>query len=382
MRADHDERLRVLMLVNRLRDGGGGAERFLVGLATYLPRDRYDVVVCTTRRSYGPLLQSLLDAGIERVALDRRHRLDVLQFARLVSLLRTRRFHVLHAHMFGSNVWGTLFGRLTGVPAVIAHEQTWSYEGKLVRRTLDGQFVGRFADAFVAVSERDAHRMVALEHVPREKIVVIPNAYIPRPKSEGRDWRQELGIPSDAPVVGTVAVMRPQKALDVLLDAFAQLQTNHPQAVLVMGGDGPCRAQLERRAAALGIHAAVRFPGYVQDLGGVLDACDVATMSSDFEGTPLFAIECMAHGVPLVCTDVGGIGEVLEPGRSVILVPPRDAAALARGIERLLCDPSQRLAQAEAAARQLPRYHISAVAQEFADLYERLAARRGAPSAR
>ena len=365
-------RLRVLMLVNRLRYGGGGAERFLVGLAANLPRDRYDVVVCTTRPSGGPLLDSLLAQGVEHIALDRRATFDLRGHARLVRLLRERRIDVLHAHMFGSNVWGTLLGRLARVPVVIAQEQTWDYEGQPVRKFLDGRLIGRHADVFVAVSHRDAERMVELEGVPREKIRVIPNAYVPRPSDTTRDLRAELGIPADAPVVGTAAVHRPQKALEVLLEAFAELRERLPGAHLLLGGDGPRRGALERRATELELAGSVHFLGYWQDMGVLMRAIDVAAMSSDFEGTPLFAIECMAHGAPLVSTRVGGIHEVLEDGHSVLLVPPRDPGALADALETLLRDPARRAAQAAAAAEVAPRFGIQSVAAEFGELYDRL----------
>ena len=99
-------------------------------------------------------------------------------------------------------------------------------------------------------------------------------------------------------------------------------------------------------------------------------------MSSDFEGTPLFAFECMAAHTPLVATAVGGLPDMLEDGRSAILVPPRDPGALATAIERLLGAPEQRKALADAAAQQLERYEIDAVAGRFAGLYRELLERR------
>ena len=367
------ERLRVVMLVDRLNHGGG-AERAMVALAKHLPQDRFQVVVATTRRDNGPLLDSILADGIPHLALDRRGRLDVVPFRRLVAFLRGQRIDVVHAHMFGSNFWGSILGRLAGVPAVIAHEQTWSYEGEPVRRFLDGHVIGRLADAFVAVSERDRDRMIDLEGVPAEKIVLLPNPYVPRPDVRTVDVRQQLGLAPDAPVVATVAVLRPQKALHVLLEAFAQLSSSIPDATLVIGGDGECRAALEQRARELGLARRVHFLGWWQDVGGLLEAAQVAAMSSDYEGSPLFALECMAHGTPLVSTDVGNVGSLLGDGHGVVIVPRRDPSALAGALESLLRDPARSAAQAAAAATRLPRYEIANVAAEFGELYERLVA--------
>jgi glycosyltransferase involved in cell wall biosynthesis len=362
-------RLRVLMMIDKMYMGGG-AERTMVALAKHLPRDRYEVVVATTRPSGGPLLETMLANGTPHLGLDRHGRFDVAPFRRLAAFMRRQQIDIVHAHMFGSNLWGTVFGRLTRVPVVIAHEQTWSYEGERLRKWLDGHVIGRLADAFVAVSERDRDRMIELEGVPPEKIVLLPNPYVPRPDGTPVDLRRELDIPPDAPLVGTVSVLRPQKALHVLIEAFGILLRSMPDAHLILGGGGESRGELERRTRELGLADRVHFLGWCEDVGGVLKTIDVAAMSSDYEGSPLFALECMAHGTPLVSTDVGNVATLLEEGVSI--VPRRDPQALAGAIEGLLADPERRRAQAAAAAARLPRYHIDNVTREFCDLYERL----------
>jgi glycosyltransferase involved in cell wall biosynthesis len=368
--AGRDARVRVLMLVDRLRRGG--AERLLVGIATHLPPERYEVAVCTTRPGHGQLLDDLRAAGIEHLAFERRHRLDLAPLVRLAATIRRRGFDVIHAHKFGSNVWGTVLGRLARVPLVIAHEHTWSYEGQPARRLLDGHLIGRFAHAFVAVSKLDRDRMIESEGVSPEKIVVMPTAFVPRAGGTDDDLRAQLDIPTDAPVVGTAAVLRPQKALHVLVEAFARLASSYPDAHLIVAGSGPCGAELERLARDRGVAGSVHMLGWTEDVRGLLRAVDVAAISSDFEGTPLFALECMAHGVPLVSTDVGGIADVLEDGRSVELVPRRDPAALAEALEALLADPERREQLAAAGAARLRPLAIDRVAADFADLYERL----------
>ncbi len=364
-------RRRVVMLVNRL-NRGGGAERVAAALATHLPRDRFQVTVVTTRSGNGPLLDSLLAQSIRHVALERRGRFDLLQFRRLVALLRAERPDVIHAHMFGSNLWGAVFGRLAGIPVVIAHEHTWSYDGQYVRRWLDGHVIGRLVDAFVAVSERDRQRMATLEGVAWDKIVVMPNPYLRRLRGSDCGAPIALDRPVDAPLVATVAVLRPQKALEVLLDAFKDVLAAVPEAVLAIGGDGECRETLEHYAERLGISGHVRFLGWWQDVPGLLEAADVAVISSDFEGAPLFALECMAHGAPLVSTDVGNVGELLGDGHGVLLVAPRDPPGMARAIVALLRDRPRADAQAQAAADRLPRFEIESVTRDFVELYERL----------
>jgi glycosyltransferase involved in cell wall biosynthesis len=368
--------IRVVMLVDNIHETVGGAERFVVGLASELQAQGHDVTVCTTRQARGAGLDTLRASGVRHLGLDRRSRRDVLRFRRLLGELRAQRPHVLHAHKFGSNLWGTVIGRLARVPVIIAHEHTWSYEGNRLRKLLDGQLIGRLATAFVAVSDADARRMVELEGVRPEKIVTINNAYVPSWHTAAPGWslREELGLPASAELVGTAAMLRPQKALDQLVTAFGAIAAERPDAPLVIAGGGECRESLEAQAAASRHGDRVHFLGPRDDVDAIVRELDVAAMSSDYEGTPLFAFECFASRTPLVATDVGGLGAIIESGRSGTLVPRRDPDALAAAIIELLRDPERRALYADEAERRLAPYGLSDVAGRFSTLYRRLLA--------
>lgn len=368
------QRRHILMLLDKLTADRGGAERLAANLAMHLPRERFRVTLCATRALDARWSAQLAEAGVAHLTLGRTKPREMLPFRRLAAFLRTQHVDVLHAHLFGSNVWGTLIGRVAGTPVVIAHEHTWSYEGQPLRKLLDGQLVGRFADAFFAVSAADRDRMVSLERVPREKVIVEPNGYVARPPSPRFDLRSSLGLAPDTPLVGTVSVQRPQKALHVLVQAFATLRTQRPDAHLVLVGDGECRPQLESQVASLGLSGRVHFLGLREDVDAILPNLDVAALSSDFEGTPLFAFECMAAGVPLVATRVGGVPDLLEDGVAAVLVPRRNPQALASAVAALLDDPIRRGAIADAARSLLARHSMHAMAERFGDHYDRLLA--------
>ena len=225
-------RVRVLFLIGKLGEQGG-AERFTLGLAANVPRDRIEPWVCVTRSATEGALRTLSEADVPCTVLGRRTRWESHRMLGLVGLLRRERFDVLHAHMFGSNLWGTVLGRLAGVPVLVAHEHAWSYDGNPARVWADGNVIGRLATRFVAVSSADAQRMVEQEGVPAEKVVVMPTAYVPRDAAD-RNFRSELGIDDSVPLVATAAVLRPQKAIDVLLDAFVLVLERVPAAHLVI----------------------------------------------------------------------------------------------------------------------------------------------------
>lgn len=374
-----DARPKVLVMVDAVSDRAGGAERFAVGVAAGLPADRWDVALCATRGISGVLERELDAAGVRTLALERSGRFDVMPFARLGRFLREERIDVLHTHKFGSNVWGTLIGRARRVPVIVAHEHTWSYEGNPLRKLLDGRVIGRLATSFVAVSSADRDRMISIEGVPAGKVRVVPTAYIPRPAGAGGDLREELGIPAGARVIGTAARLRPQKALTVLIEAFARIAAGREDRHLVIVGDGECLDELERAAADSGVGDRIHFPGLRTDIDAVLATFDVAAMSSDFEGLPLFVFECMAHATPLVATDVGGLRDAVDDGRTGLLVPPRDPVALAEALERLVADPALGERIAAAAAERLEDFTMRRAVERFAALYDELLAVRRAP---
>ena len=359
----------VLMLTDRLRDTGG-AERLVTALASELPRHGCPVTVCTMRESGGRLTRALDDAGVRHVCLYRRGRFDVRALRHLTSLLRDERIDVVHAHNLNANMWAAMAAWLARTPVTVAHEHGSGDRALALRVT--SRAVGRFADAFVVGSSDDRRRLIHVDHVPSEKVVLIPGAYIPRPEAPDGDVRAELGIPHDVPLIGTIAVLRPEKALDVLIEAFARLSSSLPAARLLVCGRGPCRPGLERLANELGVADRVLLPGYRNDVPEVLEAVDVGAISSDREGTSLFALECMAHRTPLVSTDVGGPHDMLEDGVSAMLVSPRDPAALARALETLLRDSQLGAALATAARERLHGLTIDRVAARFADLYDQL----------
>lgn len=369
-RRDGSRPLRVLLLIDAAADLGG-AERFVVGLAEHLPRDRVEPWVCSTRTAQ-PRTSAALDAmGVANFSLGRRSKRDLHRLWPLLSLLRSARIDVIHSHMFGSNLWGVLLGRLGGVPVLLPHEHVWSYAGDPARSWLDGQLIGRLATRFVTISQQSRTQMIELEGVAADKVVVMPTAYIPHPGG-GANLRAELGIAPDAPVVGVAAVLRPQKALEVMLDAHRRLLARLPDAHLVIAGDGECGPALRAEAQALGIGGRVHFLGMREDVDALLHQVDVAAMSSDWEGMPLFALESMAAGVPLVATAVGGLPELVSSGENGLLVPARDPQALADALCRVLSDGELAARLAAGARLRVQAYGIESVAARFADLYHQL----------
>jgi glycosyltransferase involved in cell wall biosynthesis len=191
----------------------------------------------------------------------------------------------------------------------------------------------------------------------------------------GRDGvRAELGIAEDAPVVGSVANFKAAKDHATLLRAAAQVRQAIPSVRFVLVGQGPLEAETRRLAGQLGLDQTVVFAGFRTDATRLMAGFDAFALSSTYEGLPIALIEAMAVGCPAVVTAVGGTPEVVADGVHGFLVPPRDPAALAAGLTRLLGDRALRDGLGEAAAARAQDFDIRTAVRRMEQVYARLLA--------
>ncbi len=345
-------------------------------VAMHLDPARFERFLCASRSGEDETLeQELEEAGVRTFALDRGSAANLVAWRALTRFVKKQRIDVIHAHKFGSNVWGSLLGTLTRVPVVVAHEHSWRYEGQPHRKFLDRHVVARLSDAFVAVSVEDKRRMMEVERIPASSIRFIPNGILTPPPS-GHDARRELGIAPDAVVVGTVAQLRPEKALDLLVEAASIALPSLPGLRVVIVGDGREEHALRARVSELGLEDCVILAGHRSDVPDVLAAVDVTVCCSEFEGMPLSVLEYMAAAKPVIATNVGGLPAIVQHERTGLLVPPRDAAALAAAICRLGSDPVLRERFGRAGqASQRASFDFSSTVSAIQDLYVELFAR-------
>jgi glycosyltransferase involved in cell wall biosynthesis len=366
-------RLRVVTLIDNPAPTGGG-ERVAVTVASALDPARFDRILYATREIEGPRLDTELEEmGVAVRTLTRHSRAALWAWAPFVSFLRHERIDVLHAHKFGSNVWGTLLGRVARVPVVIAHEHGGAWPANRIRSFLNRELIGRGADAFLAVSAEWKHRLVEVEGVNADRVRFLTNGIPPWPSQPTHDVREELGIDPDAPVVATVCQLRPEKALDLLIETAGALRAEFPGVRVLIAGDGPAYATLRSLVEATRLEETVLLLGIRRDVPDLLAAADVAVCCSDWEGTPLSVIEYMAAGKPIVATRVGGLPDLLEDGVEGVFVEPRDVGGLTTAIGELFRDDERRRTLGEhARERQRREFGLAEAVRRLEDLYEEL----------
>lgn len=208
------------------------------------------------------------------------------------------------------------------------------------------------ADAVLGVSRDLVRRMAALG-ARGTGLAVVAAPPLPAPRRPRAQVRAELGAAPDRPLLLTVARLAGQKGLDVLLEAAGELGAREPAPLFAVAGGGPLRGPLQERIDAAGLP--VRLLGHRSDVAELLAAADAFVLPSRWEGPSLVVMEALRAGLPVVASRVGGIADLYE--ESALLVPPGDAAELARAVRRVLDEPglAERLsAAAPAAAAALP----------------------------
>jgi glycosyltransferase involved in cell wall biosynthesis len=353
----------------------GGAEALARTIAARLDPARFDRVLCATR--HDPLNlrvdPTVAAAGVHVLSLERGSRADIAAWWPLVSFLRDHRVDILHTHKFGSNLWGTLLGRLAGVPVIIAHEHTWSFEGQSLRCLLDRSVIGRAADVVLAVSREDVRKMVDVERIDPNRIRFIPNGIAPKSPDHGSDIRAQLGISSTAPVIGCVGNLRPQKALHHLVECASILVREFPDVRVLVVGGGSDEARIRSLVRHRDLLDTVLLLGDRTDVPDILAGLDLAVSTSDWEGSPLAVMEYMAAGLPVVATRVGGVPDLVTPDVNGLLVEPGDVQGLAREIAGLLRDPKRRAVMgANGRRRQRLEFDINLMLRRLELLYEEL----------
>ena len=344
----------------------GGGERQVAGLIRHLARRGHESVLAAAAGS--PLAANVPAADARLRPLAIRNDLDLAAAWHLKRLVAAESPHIVHFHTSRAHAMSPWLRR-HAPRAVVTRRMDYALRPGWWTDLLYNRSVA----ATVAISEEVRRRMLAAG-VRAERVRVIHSAVEPPaglPGAAGRAAaRARFGVGGEL-AIGIVAALETRKGHDVLLHALARLRRDGIAMCCLVCGDGSRRAQLESLAQGLGIADAVRFLGEQRQVADVLAALDVFVLPSRHEGLGVAILEAMAMALPVVASDVGGIPEIVDAGRTGVLVPPEDAAALASAIAAL--DRDRALAHqmgAAGRARVLAEFSMEVMADRYERLYE------------
>lgn len=363
----------------------GGAGRYLLNLLSQPAFAGIDVLVACPDGELGKRLDAM---GIRRIPVSGR---DVSYSSRLTKelgrLMKQEQPDIVHTH---SSLSGRIAARLQRIPVVYTkHNLVRIPDEKgivppkagTVKKLLNRVVASALSDRVIAVSAGVQKELIESGIKPA-MVAAIPNGidlspYVPKWKQKKAPRASKELAAKKSMIVGTVARLHRQKALDVLLEAAKMVLASDPSVRFVIAGTGPLEDELKAKIRELRLEPYVKMAGFVSDVPGFLANLDVYVLSSDYEGLPLAVLEAMGAGLPVVSTAVGGVPEAVVDGLNGILVPPRQPKALAQALVRLLVDPDMGRTMGVAGRERAEElFDATIMAEKTVNVYRRLVARK------
>lgn len=365
--------------------GWGGAETLLGDFVAGAAQAHLRISVSyLADRDDNPAADRLVHHGIEPHLLPITGLLNAASQRMVRAHIAAMAPDIVHAHLDYADFLAGRAARRLGLPAVSTLHVLHSPSGRRARLKDRVISASRRRDMACVIAVSDAARQAAeaARWATRDQLVTLHNGVFGRPDpGGGRAIRAELGLAPTAPVVVMITVLRPGKGHAALLAAWPEVRRQVPGAVLLLAGDGPLHADLNRRSAAL---EGVRMLGYRSDVMTLLDSADLLAHPTEFDAFPTALLEALAAGTPIVATRVGGIPEIVQDGvHGRLLDAPAQPSQLAQALAELLADARLRR-QFGAAGRARFEQHFTAERWVIATraLYERVIASRARASHR
>jgi glycosyltransferase involved in cell wall biosynthesis len=351
-----------------------GVKRLFAWMIPRFDPARFTVSLVSLRKK--DLSEETLDAlGIDITYLER-GKFDPRTFFDLLRVVDRKRIDVLHLHGYGATTFGRLVAAVRGIPVVL-HEHANLTDTPWFQKVADVA-LEPVTDVALAVSESTADFVIKARKVRPSRVRVVylgaPLDEFGRPATDAERTaaRAQLGIAADDVVMGTVTRLHDSKGNEYLVEAARLVLDQRPRARFFLFGEGPLLESLQAQATRLGLGDRFIFGGFVKDVRAALAAFDVSVFPSLWEGTPLTVFEALAAGKAIVSTDADGLREVLTPGADALMVPRRDARALAEAIVGLIDDSGRRAELGTLARLTAESFDIQLFVEKMQDLYVRL----------
>lgn len=309
---------------------------------------------------------------VDRIRL--RRALSPLAFVRLTRIIRRDRPAIVHTHLVHADFHALPAGRLARVPLLVSTKHGFNpFRDGRAFATAD-RLVGRLADVHIAISAGLARYLAEREGFDEATFEVV---------HYGIEPGDAPSAPAGMPRLAIVGRLIPIKGHDVLLRALAAVRREQPELTLDVVGDGPLEAQLRATVGELGLGDAVTFSGRISPAASAFEAADIVVVPSFGEGFGMVALEAMERGRPVIASAVGGLPEIVDDGRTGVLVPPGDVDALAAAIRDLTASPARTAAMGAAGrARALEQFSQERCTDRIEQLYRTAGRRRTRSQAR
>jgi len=336
-----------IMHLRVVKGTGGGPEKTILLSAETIDKKRFNMLIVYIAHhkdlSYA-ITEKVKGKEINFIQLWENFRFDIGPVLKLINIVKKYSIHIIHSHDYKSDVLAWLVRLATHVK-IISTVHGWignSFKERMYN--MIDRFVLRRFDRIIVVDEH-IRDMLLRGKVRPSKIVKVHNAIdydeYKRDPTAG-DVRGELNIDESMPVIGFVGRLSPEKDLPVLFMAMKRLLAGMPDVRCIIVGDGPIRNWLEDYCKKVGIGEYVKFLGLRWDTKRLYQTMNVFVLPSKTEGIPNAVLEAMAMEVPVIATDIGGVGEIIDHNEDGILINPGDVGSLEFYLKKVLTDKEYR----------------------------------------
>jgi len=329
----------------------GGAERLMVPLLKHLSRADFDPYVCALQSKDGnPMADEIRALGVPIECLDVKHLRDINALPQLIKYLRGIGADLVHTQLEFANILGNISAKLLRLPSVCTIHVMPSLDVKTKSRLhqkVEWLSLRHFCDRVISVSEEARQYHLNVSGASADQVTTIYNGIdlssflnIDR-KGERINVRQELGIPIDANLLITVAVLRPQKGIQFMIRALPAILRSAPNTYYLIVGSGSHQSALVDEVNQAGLKDRVIFAGMRKDVARLLAASELFILPTLTEALPTVLAEAMAAKLPIVASRVGGVPEMVTDGQNGCLVEPEDLHGLVNSCIHLLSKPEK-----------------------------------------
>jgi glycosyltransferase involved in cell wall biosynthesis len=374
-KAGEHRALNVLQVCDHLGWEGSrmhGVKRLFAWMIPRFDKSRFNVSLVSLRKK--DLSEETLESFGVDITYLHKGKFDPATLPALLKVIDRKQIDILHLHGYGATTFGRMAGKMRRIPSIL-HEHANLTDTPWFQKVAD-RALAPSTDIAIAVSRSTADFVVNARQMPARRVktvylgVPLDEFSRSRTTQEVALARRELGIEEGEAAIGTVTRLHESKGNSYLVEAAALVLKERPRARFFLVGEGPLLADLQAQAQALGLGDRFVFHGFARDVAAVVSAFDLSVFPSLWEGTPLTVFEALAMGKTILATDADGLLDVLTDDKDAMIVPKRNAQALANGIVRLLDDPALRSRLGSEAARTSLNYDIATFVRKMERLYE------------
>ncbi|ADQ13554.1 glycosyltransferase [Halanaerobium hydrogeniformans] len=376
----NNKNIKITYVITTL--GLGGAETLLYNTLRKIDRNKFEpLVICLIEGSneLADDIENKLDIKVYK--LNMKNKLDIRKIYSLYKIIKKENPDIIHSHLYAANILSRVIGKLTSAPVIISTIHNSVFGGKL--REISLKFTDKFSSLNTIISDKAASNAIKMNITNKDKLKVIYNGVDVEvfedysQMAERKKIIKELNLENDIPILLSVGNLSKQKGYPVLFKALEKLKDKNKSFYLLIAGKGKLENQLKELVKKYDMKNEIYFLGTRRDIPQLMAAADFFVMSSHWEGLPVVLLEAMASGLPVIYTNVGGVGQVIDSNFGYLVTPDDENELADKIIEMINLSDSERNKMGEYARGKVKReYSIDNMVENFVKLYDELMQRK------